>query len=440
MNVIKITNKGALSGEIAAPPDKSISHRAVILAALADGKSSIKNFLAAEDPLRTVEAFRQMGVEIKVSECQSVRVSECRGTADLIINGNGLMGLNAPKGIIDCGNSGTTMRLLCGVLVGQPFSVTLTGDASLSKRPMQRIITPLTEMGANITSQAKGCPPLNVGGGSVKPINYKSPVASAQVKSAVLLAGLYCDGVTSVLEPDRSRDHTERMLSAAGAEITINNLEVSVKGRAHLKPLDMTVPGDFSSAAFFIAAGAVVPGSEILIRDVGINPTRTGFLEILKLMGARIEIKNEHEASGEPVADLHVRYAPLTGIAIGGGLILRAIDEFPILCAAASLSYGTTKITGARELRVKESDRIKSMAEGLKKMGAGVEELEDGIIIHGRERLMPAVLQSYGDHRIAMSMAIAGLMAQGETIIEDSDCINTSFPGFINLLNNLQRT
>jgi 3-phosphoshikimate 1-carboxyvinyltransferase len=229
------------------------------------------------------------------------------------------------------------------------------------------------------------------------------------------------------------------MLGAAGVEIKIENLEVSVKGRAHIKPLKMTVPGDFSSAAFFIAAGAVVPGSEILIRDVGVNPTRTGFLEILKLMGARIEIKNEHEASGEPVADLHIRYAPLTGISIGGELILRAIDEFPILCATASLASGTTTITGARELRVKESDRIKSTAEGLKKMGAGVEELEDGIIIHGSERLLPVTLQSYGDHRIAMSMAIAGLMTQGETIIEDSDCINTSFPGFMERLNRLQK-
>ncbi|MBI5195523.1 MAG: 3-phosphoshikimate 1-carboxyvinyltransferase [Nitrospirae bacterium] len=438
MNVIKITNKGALSGEIAAPPDKSISHRAVILAAIADGKSSIKNFLAAEDPLRTVEAFRRMEIEIEVAKWQSDKVAKRQGTADLIIHGRGLMGLTAPNGVIGCGNSGTTMRLLCGVLAGQPFSVTLTGDASLSKRPMQRIITPLTEMGAKITSQAKGCPPLNVAGGSVKPISYKSPVASAQVKSAVLLAGLYGNGITSVLEPDRSRDHTERMLGAAGVEIKIKNLEVSVKGRAHLKPIDITVPGDFSSAAFFIAAGAVVPGSEILIRNVGVNPTRTGLLEILKLMGARIEIKNEHEVSGEPVADLQVRYAPLTGIAIGGGLILRAIDEFPILCAAASLASGTTTITGARELRVKESDRIKSMAEGLKKIGAGVEELEDGIIIHGKERLLPATLQSYGDHRVAMAMAIAGLMTQGETIVEDSDCINTSFPGFMEMLNRLQ--
>ncbi|MBI4709524.1 MAG: 3-phosphoshikimate 1-carboxyvinyltransferase [Nitrospirae bacterium] len=431
MNVIKITNKDALSGEIAAPPDKSISHRAVILAALADGKSSIKNFLAAEDPLRTVEAFRQMGIEITEHRTQNT---------ELIIHGKGLMGLTAPNGVIDCGNSGTTMRLLCGVLAGQPFSATLTGDASLSERPMQRIIAPLTGMGAKITSQAKGCPPLNVAGGRMKPISYKSPVASAQVKSAILLAGLYCDGITSVLEPDRSRDHTERMLGAAGVEIRIKNLEVSVKGRAHLKPLTMTVPGDFSSAAFFIAAGVVVPGSEIFIRNVGVNPTRTGLLEILKLMGARIEVKNEHEVSGEPVADLHIRYAPLTGIAIGGELILRAIDEFPILCAAASLSSGTTTIKGARELRVKESDRIKSMAEGLKKMGAGIEELEDGIIIHGRERLLPAALQSYGDHRVAMSMAIAGLMTQGETIIEDSDCINTSFPGFTEMLNRLQKS
>ncbi len=436
LSQINIRYEKPLKGEIAPPPDKSISHRAVIISSLSEGKSIIRNFLYAEDPLRTCNAFRQMGIEIK--ELEGSRVQGFKGSRDLVINGKGLVGLRKPINIIDCGNSGTTMRLLCGVVAGQPFSATLTGDASLMRRPMQRVITPLSEMGAVIQSE-KGYPPLIIQGGRLKPIDYKSPVASAQVKSAILLAGLYCDGITSVSEPELSRDHTERMLKAAGVHIDIKNLKVSVTGKAKLKPLDTIIPGDFSSAAFFIVAGTIVPASEIFIKNVGINPTRTGLLDILKMMGADIALENKREVSGEPVADIHVKYSPLKGVDIGGDMIPKAIDEFPIICIAASVAQGTTKITGAKELRVKESDRIASMANELKKMGVEVEELEDGIIIKGSEGLKATTTQSYGDHRVAMSMAIAGLMAEGETIVQDTECIDTSFPGFVEMLEKLQK-
>ncbi len=426
MSQINIKYERPLKGESSPPPDKSISHRAIIISSLSEGKSIIRNFLNAEDPLRTCNAFRQMGINIK------------EGSRDLVINGKGLNGFKKPEGIIDCGNSGTTMRLLCGVLAGQPFSATLTGDSSLMRRPMQRVIIPLAEMGAVIQSE-KGYPPLAIKGGDLKPIDYKSPVASAQVKSAVLLAGLYCDGITSVSEPEKSRDHTERMLKAAGVNIEMKNLKVSVTGKAKLKPLDTTIPGDFSSAAFFIVAGAIVPDSKILIKNVGINPTRTGLLDILKMMGADITLKNKREISGEPVSDIYINHSKLKGIEIGGDMIPKAIDEFPILCIAASLAQGTTKITGAKELRVKESDRISSMANELRKMGVEVEELPDGITIKGRERLKAATVQSYGDHRVAMSMAIAGLVADGETIVKDTECVNTSFPGFVEMLKKLQQ-
>ena len=434
MSQINIKYERPLKGESSPPPDKSISHRAIIISSLSEGKSIIRNFLNAEDPLRTCNAFRQMGINIE----EGSRVQGFKGSRELVINGKGLMGLKTPKDIIDCGNSGTTMRLLCGVLAGQPFSATLTGDSSLMRRPMQRVIIPLAEMGAVIQSE-KGYPPLAIKGGDLKPIDYKSPVASAQVKSAVLLAGLYCDGITSVSEPEKSRDHTERMLKAAGVNIEMKNLKVSVTGKAKLKPLDTTIPGDFSSAAFFIVAGAIVTDSKILIKNVGINPTRTGLLDILKKMGADITLKNKREVSGEPVSDIYINHSHLKGIEIGGDMIPKAIDEFPILCIAASLAQGTTKITGAKELRVKESDRISSMANELRKMGVEVEELPDGLTIKGRERLKAATVQSYGDHRVAMSMAIAGLAADGETIVKDTECVNTSFPGFMEMLKRLQQ-
>ncbi len=435
MSQISIKNTGPLRGEIIPPPDKSISHRSIILSSLAEGKSIIRNFLYAEDPLSTIGAFRQMGVEIEV---------EGSGARDegqaivIIVHGKGLSGLSAPREALDCGNSGTTIRLLCGVLAGQPFSATLKGDASLTRRPMKRVMDPLSQMGAVFKSQ-NGYLPLTVTGGKLKPINFKSPVASAQIKSAILLAGLYCDGITAVTEPERSRDHTERMLKAAGVNITVDRLTVSVKGKAAIRPFDFTIPNDFSSAAFFMVAGVLVPGSEILIKNVGVNPTRTGLLEILQAMGANIKPENEREISGEPVADLYVKHSGLSGMEIGGDIVPRTIDEFPILCVAAAMAHGPTKITGAKELRVKESDRIATMADALRKMQVTVEELEDGMIIEGGKKLKAASIHSHGDHRIAMSMAIAGLMADGETTILDTDCIATSFPGFTGLLERLQK-
>jgi 3-phosphoshikimate 1-carboxyvinyltransferase len=435
LNQISVKEKGPLRGELFPPPDKSISHRAVILAAISEGKSVIRNFLQAEDPLRTLEAFRQMGVDMESDYPEMPPESPGRVTdREIFIRGKGFSGLREPLEKIDCGNSGTTMRLLSGVLAGQPFHAVLTGDKFLKSRPMQRIITPLTEMGAVISSEKDGYPPLEIRGGKLKPINYISPVASAQVKSAILLAGLYCDSVTTVTEPGRSRDHTERMLKAVGADISINGLEVAIKGTSALKPLDLTIPGDFSSAAFFIAAGTIVPDSEILIRDTGINPTRTGMVDILRMMGAELELQNIREVSGEPVADIYVKHSQLSGVEIDGELLLRAIDEFPVLCVAASKAHGTTKITGAGELRVKESDRIASMARELQKMGVKIEEFRDGLLIEGRERLNSATLQSYGDHRIAMALLIAGLTAGGTTTVEDTDCIDTSFPGFMDRL------
>ncbi len=435
MSRIEIGYSAPLHGEFLPPPDKSISHRAVIISSIADGKSHIRNFLCAEDPLRTVEAFRKMGVEIEELKTQNSKLKT--QSTNLIIHGKGLMGLKEPEDIIDCGNSGTTMRLLSGVLAGQPFLATLTGDASLRRRPMQRIIAPLTEMGAIIKSEKGGYPPLQVRGGELRPIRYNSPVASAQVKSAILLAGLYCHGYTSVIEPGRSRDHTERMLKSAGIEVNIKGLEVSVKGRANVRPMDITIPGDFSSAAFFIVAATIVPESEILIRTTGINPTRVGLVDIMKRMGAHIEFTNIREISGEPVADIYIKHSELKGIEIDSDMVVKAIDEFPVICVAASVARGTTSITGASELRVKESDRIATIAEELKKMGVKVNELKDGIVIEGSNRLSAATIQSHEDHRVAMAMAVAGLMADGVTTIEDTECVNTSFPGFVEVLKRL---
>lgn len=433
--------KVPLRGEIITPPDKSISHRAIILSSLAEGKSVIRNLLIAEDPLRTLNAFRLMGVAIEGYSADETTLESLPSSArQIVIYGKGLYGLREPMDIIECGNSGTTMRLLSGVLAGQPFRSILTGDRFLRKRPMQRVITPLREMGAVIDSRKDGYPPLGIKGGALKPIIYKSPVASAQVKSAILLAGLYCTGTTSVQEPGRSRSHTEQMMEAAGVDIKIMDYDVSIRGRASLKPLDITVPGDFSSASFFLVAGSLVPDSEILIKNTGINPTRTGLLDILKEMNADISVENIREVSGEPVADIIVKHSQLKGIEIGKDLILRAIDEFPILCIAASRADGVTKITGAGELRVKESDRIASMTEELRKMGVVINELADGVTIEGVERLRAANTNSHGDHRIAMAMVIAGLAADGEVTIEDTDCIKTSFPDFISMLEGLQNS
>lgn len=427
MSRISIKYTEPLHGEIIPPPDKSISHRAIITASLAEGESIIRNILHAEDPIKTLEAFKRMGIAVEERD------------REIIIRGKGLKGLVQPQEVIDCGNSGTTMRILSGVLAGQPFSTILTGDSSLQHRPMQRVIIPLEEMGATIMSEKDGYPPLTISGGELRPISYRSPVASAQVKSAILFAGLYCDGITTVSEPEKSRDHTERMLRACGANIDVQGFEIQIHGGGVLKPMDVTIPGDFSSAAFFIVAGVLITGSAVIIRNTGINPTRTGLIDILKKMGADIALENKGEISGEPVADISVKHSYLSGIEIGGTMVLRAIDEFPVLCVAAAHAKGVTKITGARELRVKESDRIASMSRELGKMGVDTEEREDGIIINGQERFHSATVKSHKDHRIAMAMVIAGLLADGVTTIEDTDCIETSFPDFMERIEKLMR-
>ena len=398
MERIEINRAKRFKGEFLPPSDKSISHRAVIFSSLSKGKSLIRNLLKAEDPVSTMNAFRALGVEI-----------DDRGE-EVIVNGNGIHGLTEPINVIDCGNSGTTIRMLSGVLSGNPFFSVLTGDESLRKRPMARVINPLREMGARIIARAEDrYPPVAIRGGNLRPVKYSMPVASAQVKSAILLAGLYAEGDTEITEPVKSRDHTERMLPAFGAEVTVEGLRVRIKGGAELKGTDIHVPGDFSSAAFFIVGALLIRDSDITIRNAGINPTRTGLLGALEKMGAEIEMSNMRDLSGEPVADIHCTGdVGLKAIEITKNEIPALIDEFPILCVAATQAEGTTTIRGAGELRVKESDRIKSMATELRKMGAEVEEFEDGLSIKGRSTLRGAEVESYGDHRIAMAMAIAG--------------------------------
>jgi 3-phosphoshikimate 1-carboxyvinyltransferase len=403
------------------PGDKSIGHRAVIFAAIAHGASRIANLSGGEDNHSTIEAFRTLGVKISGDD----RL--------LSIEGKGWAGLGAPKKIIDCGNSGTTMRLLSGILAGRPFVSTLDGDASLRRRPMKRVAEPLEEMGARFLSR-EGCAPLVIHGGNLKGVHYATPVASAQVKSAILLAGLQADGVTTVEEPQQSRDHTEIMARALGAKLEARGKTVSVEGGHKLAPLDIQVPGDLSSAAFFMAAAAMIPSSDVLIRGVGCNPTRSGVIDILRRMGAGIDLLDERTAAGEPVADIRVRGTKLKGVDIGPEMVARTIDEYPILAVAGALADGITGICGAKELRYKESDRIAVMTEQLRRLGAKVEEREDGMVIEGRERFKGASVQSAGDHRVAMALAVAGLSADGGVAIDDTACADISFPGFFDLL------
>jgi len=426
---IELTGKRYLRGEFVPPSDKSISHRAVILSSLAKGRSSVRNFLRAEDTLSTVSAFRALGVEIE----------ERRD--ELLIHGKGIRGLKEPGNVIDCRNSGTTMRLLSGVLAGSSFFSVLSGDDSLRRRPMQRVIAPLREMGAEIWGRdGDKYPPLAIRGGALKPVRYSLPVASAQVKSAILLAGLSAEGETEIVEPLQSRDHTERMLPAFGAEIAVKGLSVKVKGSAELKGRDTIVPGDFSSAAFFMVAALLMKGSELVIRNIGINPTRTGLMNVLKRMGADIAAEHLREISGEPVADIRCRGGnELRAVSIGGDEIPLLIDEFPILCIAATRAEGVTSIAGAGELRVKESDRIKAIATELRKLGADLEEYPDGISIKGKAALRGCEVETYGDHRIAMSLSIAALMAEGTTIINNASCVDISFPGFFEELKRLAK-
>lgn len=427
MDRIELNKAKRFKGEFSPTPDKSISHRAVIFSSLSKGESIIRNFLRAEDPMSTVNAFRALGVDIND-----------KGD-DIVVNGNGIYGLAESHNIIDCGNSGTTIRLLSGVLAGNPFFSVLTGDESLRIRPMARVINPLQQMGAEIMARAENkYPPLAIKGKKLQSIQYKMPVASAQVKSAILLAGLYADGETVIAEPAKSRDHTERMLPAFGASINVNGLHVSVKGGNELKGAEVYVPGDFSSAAFFIIGALLIRDSDITITGVGMNPTRTGLLSVLRKMGAEIEVQNIRNLSGEPVADIHCKGgAELKAVSINKEEIPALIDEFPILCVAATQAYGTTTIRGAEELRVKESDRIRSMATELGKMGVAIEEFGDGLSIKGQSVLKGANIESYGDHRIAMAMAIAGLIADGETTIHGVSSVNISFPGFFQIIRKL---
>lgn len=416
-----------LHGAITTPGDKSLSHRAVMFAAIAEGATEISGFLTAEDTLNTAKAVQQLGVTV-----------EGLGSDRMLVHGKGLDGLSEPAGVLDLGNSGTGMRLLAGLLAGQHFFSVLTGDQYLRKRPMARIVEPLRRMGAVIDGRSSGkLAPLAIrgGGASLKAIEFASPVASAQVKSALLLCGLYADGVTTVSEPHKSRDHTERMLRYFGAEVSESGLSVSVRGR---RPLTaggpVVVPADISSAAFFMVAAAVVPGSDLLITNVGVNPTRTGIIDILRKMGADITLEKERDQAGEPVADVRIRHRPLRAVQINGDLVPRAIDEIPVLSVAAAYASGTTVIRDAAELRVKESDRIATIAAELRKMGVQIKEHPDGMEISGGSALAGARCDSHGDHRIAMSLAVAGLAARGETTIAGTEWIDTSFPGFEGLL------
>lgn len=414
-----------IAGTFVPPPDKSITHRAIFLAALSCKESIIKNPLLSEDCISTIKCFRKLGVPIKILK-GFLKISAGEKS-----DWSNLRKLHKPLQSLDCGNSGTTMRLLSGVLAAQPFTSRLSGDHSLSQRPMHRVIEPLVKMGAKIQARKNNFSPLVIQGNPrLKPIFFRTPVASAQVKSAILLAGLFADGKTAVQEPIFSRDHTERMLKSLGVRIQFHQPTVSVWGGGRLDGLKITVTGDFSSAAFFIAAALLVPGSHLIIKDVNLNPTRTGFLKVLKKMGGKIKIRNLKNICNEPVGELQVQYSSLRGISVGKEQIPLMIDEIPILAVLATQAEGRTVISGAEELRVKESDRLAAIASELKKMGAKIQEKKDGLIIEGLTRLRGVKVNSYDDHRIAMSLAIAGLIAEGKTSIKDFDSVQISFPKY----------
>ena len=418
----RVAPGGYLIGRLRVPGDKSISHRSIMLGSLAEGVTEVSGFLEGEDSLATLAAFRAMGVPIEGPESGQVR-----------IEGVGLHGLQAPDGPLYLGNSGTSMRLLAGLLAGQRFDTVLTGDESLSRRPMKRVIDPLTQMGARIEASEAGTAPLKIHGGRrLHGIDYRLPMASAQVKSCILLAGLYAEGRTCVTEPAPTRDHTERMLSGMGWPLEIDGPKRCLTGGHALQAVRIDVPADISSAAFFLVGASIAEGSDVLLEHVGINPTRTGVIDILRAMGADIELSNSREVGGEPVADIRVRSAALRGIGIPESLVPLAIDEFPAIFVAAACAEGETVLTGAEELRVKESDRIQVMADGLQALGIEAIPTRDGIRIHGG-RLHGGRVHSHGDHRIAMAFAMAALCADGPVEIEDCANVDTSFPGFVEL-------
>ena len=430
MKSITIKRTNSLRGEITVPGDKSISHRAIMFGAIAEGDTSIKGLLKGEDNMATLNAFRQMGV----------RIDE-HGNGIVAIQGKGLRSLKEPEDVIDAGNSGTTIRLLTGLLSGQEFFSVLTGDQYLRKRPMKRVVEPLSLMGAKIFGREDGNKaPLAIVGSKLKGITYNSPVASAQVKSAILLAGLYADGNTTVAEPTLSRDHTERMLAYFGAKVKRSGTAVSIAGGQKLTGREIIIPGDISSAAFFIVAALITEDSELLIKNVGINPARTGIIDILKAMGGRLDILDKRDVSGEPVGDILVKSSKLKGVEIQGDMIPRAIDELPIAAVAAAFAEGTTTIKDAKELKVKETDRIESMTSELRRIGVKVTPLPDGMTIEGRKKpIGNDSCNSWGDHRVAMSMIVAGLASEKGITISNTDCIDTSFPGFMKLLESIKR-
>lgn len=415
-----------LKGEVSIPGDKSISHRAIMLGSISDGITEVTNFLQGEDCLSTINCFEKMGIEIE------------NQTDKVIIHGKGLHGLSAPQTTLDVGNSGTTTRLISGILAAQNFTSELNGDASIQKRPMKRIITPLSMMGADICSiKGNDCAPLRITGRQLHGIHYNSPVASAQVKSAILLGGLYADSDTSVTEPYVSRNHSELMLKYFGADVRTDNTTVSVSPASRLNGQKIHIPGDISSAAYFIAAGLIIPNSEILIKNVGINPTRDGILRVVKDMGGNITLLNRQCSTGEDTADILVKSSSLKGTTIGGEIIPTLIDEIPVIAVLACFAEGRTIIKDAEELKVKESNRIDVMVSNLSLMGADITGTDDGMVINGGRPLVGAVIDSNADHRIAMSFAIAGLAADGETEISGDECVSISYPEFYNDLNSL---
>jgi len=423
--VLEKVNK--LKGNISVPGDKSISHRSLILGSISQGETRIYNFLNSLDCLKTLECMQALGAEIELGKDNSVK-----------IKGKGLYGLQEPKDMLDVGNSGTTIRLLAGLLSGQDFYSVLNGDDSIRKRPMKRVVEPLRLMGADIWGRKDGqFAPLSIRGNKLNPLHYTLPVASAQVKTALLLAGLYATGETVVKEPLPTRDHTERMLELMQADLKISPPEIKVMGRKELRGTDIFIPGDISSAAYFIVAASILRDSQIIIKQVGVNPTRIGVIEILKKMGTKIDILNYQIKSNEPRADLKIEYSELKGIEIKEEMVPLLIDELPLIAVVATQAQGKTLVSGARELRVKESDRIKAIVSELKKMGADIEEEEDGFTVNGPTGLQGAVCESYNDHRIAMSLAVAALLAEGKTIIKNSECIDISFPGFEKTLRKL---
>ena len=402
-------------GQIKVPGDKSISHRAVMLGSLANGVTEISGFLKGADCLSTIDCFRKMGIDIDING------------ENVTVHGNGLRGLKKPDEMLYTGNSGTTTRLLCGILAGQNFDTSITGDASIQKRPMGRVVKPLSMMGAKIENEY--CP-LYITGTKLHGIDYKMPVASAQVKTAIILAGLYADGETVIHEIEKSRDHTELMLSAMGADLTVDNLDITVKPTNDLTAVNVDVPGDISSAAFFLVLGAIMPNSQITVTNVGINPTRTGISDVLKDMGADITLENVHTSAGETVADITVRSSSLKGTTVGGDIIPRLIDELPIIAVAAVFADGQTVIKDAQELKVKETNRIRAVVDEFNKCGIDITETDDGMIINGGKSIHGADFKTYGDHRMAMSLTVLAQLADGESTLDDSDCACVSYPTF----------